>query len=318
MILIFGGLADPVTELICARLEYQSRSYRLVDLAYYPQRYRVAWTWEYGTPHGSIHGLDWSCDLDEIEGVFARLLGGEGHAPLVDIPQALEYAVFIESEAGLTTLLEALPCPVVNRPANASANNSKPYQELLIRQYGLNIPQTLITSDPNEARTFYENCAGEVIFKSLSGIRSIVRRMEAHDLIRLQSLRQNVVQFQRYVPGDNVRVHVVGDQLFATRIHSDAVDYRYAHLQQAQVEMEPTSLPEWVADACLRLAQTSHLLLAGIDLKETPDGEWYCFEINPMPGFSFVELRTAQPISEALVALFGQRRACQTIRRRLT
>ena len=45
MILVCGGLADGVTELVCARLEHCGYPYRLLDLAHYPAGYRVAWRW---------------------------------------------------------------------------------------------------------------------------------------------------------------------------------------------------------------------------------------------------------------------------------
>ena len=67
--------------------------------------------------------------------------------------------------------------------------------------------------------------------------------------------------------------------------------------------MEPATLPPTVAEACLRLARRLDLLLAGIDLKETPDGEYYCFEVNPSPGFLYYEQYTGQPISTALADL---------------
>jgi glutathione synthase/RimK-type ligase-like ATP-grasp enzyme len=58
-----------------------------------------------------------------------------------------------------------------------------------------------------------------------------------------------------------------------------------------------------VTAACLRLARALDLLIAGIDLKVTPDGEHYCFEINPSPGFSYYEHGSGQPISAALADL---------------
>jgi glutathione synthase/RimK-type ligase-like ATP-grasp enzyme len=45
------------------------------------------------------------------------------------------------------------------------------------------------------------------------------------------------------------------------------------------------------------------LLFTGIDLKLTPDGEYYCFEVNPSPGFVYYERYTGQPISAALADL---------------
>ena len=142
-----------------------------------------------------------------------------------------------------------------------------------------------------------------MIYKSASGIRSIVRRLEPEQLDRLGLLRNGPAQFQLFVPGQDVRVHTVGERLFATRVKSDAVDYRYARRDGLAVEMEATELPQSVASACLRIARELELLHAGIDLKETPDGEWYCFEVNPCPGFLYYERQTGQPISTALAEL---------------
>ena len=122
-------------------------------------------------------------------------------------------------------------------------------------------------------------------------------------MARLPLLRHGPAQFQSFIPGENVRVHTVGDQLFATRVHSEAVDYRYASREGRNVEMEPTIVPPAIAEACLRLAHQLDLLLTGIDLKETPDGDYYCFEVNPCPGFLYYEQYTGQPISTALADL---------------
>lgn len=304
MILVCGGLADHVIELVCARLEHLRYEYRLLNLGLYLQGYSVSWIWDNEVPEGMIVGPEWSLDLGAISGVFVRYIGMDGHAPLAklaSLPAGLEEAAVVEAEAGLAALLENLPCPVANRMAGSLSNQSKPYQAWMVRQSGLQTPDTLITSDPTAARAFYEKFAGEVIFKSLSGVRSIVRRMEGRDLERLHHLHNGPAQFQAYVPGDNIRVHTVGDQLFATRIRTTAVDYRYARQQGADIEMEPAVLPPGVAEACHRLANSMGLLIAGIDLKQTPDDEWYCFEVNPSPAFAYYEQHTGQPISAALV-----------------
>ena len=56
-------------------------------------------------------------------------------------------------------------------------------------------------------------------------------------------LRHGPVQFQSFIPGENIRVHTVGAQVFATRVHADTVDYRYASREGRTVEMEPTTVP---------------------------------------------------------------------------
>lgn len=303
MILVSGGLADIVTELMCSRLEDLGYEYRLLDQGRYPEGYTVSWTWSREGVSGTVDTKDWALDLDEITGVFARYVGADGHVPRAAIPAPFEEAAIGECQSGLSALFEHLPCVVANRATGAMSNHSKPYQALMIRGAGLKPPRTLVTSDPEAARGFYEESNGAVIFKSLSGIRSVVRRMEQRDLDRLPYLRHCVAQFQTFVPGDNIRVHTVGDDLFATRARSDAVDYRYAHRQGHTLELSPTTLPSSVADACHRLAREMNLVIAGIDLKCTPDGEYYCFEVNPAPGFAFYEQRTSQPISAALARI---------------
>ncbi|MBS0155131.1 MAG: hypothetical protein JSS38_11085 [Nitrospira sp.] len=303
MILICGGLADHVTELVCARLMDCGYSYRFLDLGVYPTGFSINWHWQEDGPSGYIAGPDWKLDLNEITGVYIRYLGPEGRtAPLDIAPDALA-AMYAEYDSGLMVLLEDLSCPVVNRLGGGMSNNSKVYQALMVRQCGLLTPPTLVTNDPEAARHFYEDCQGEVIYKSLSGIRSIVQRLEPEQFVRLSLLRNGPAQFQSFIPGENVRVHTVGDQLFATRIHSKAVDYRYASREGSKIEMEATTLPPAIAESCMKIARELDLLLTGIDLKVTPDGDYYCFEINPCPGFLYYEQNTYQPISTALVDL---------------
>jgi glutathione synthase/RimK-type ligase-like ATP-grasp enzyme len=191
---------------------------------------------------------------------------------------------------------------VVNRSGAGLSNNSKPYQALAISRAGLRVPPTLVTSDPAAVRAFLAE-HGDVIYKSASGVRSIVRRLGADQLARLDRLRHGPAQFQAFIPGRNVRVHTVGDQVFATAIESDAVDYRYAHLDNLRARLEPVDLAPAIRAACLRLAREFELLFAGIDLKQTPSGEFYCFEVNPSPGFLYYERQTRQPISAALAEL---------------
>lgn len=306
MILVCGGLADRVTELVCARLDDCGYEYRLLDLGSYPTGFEIHCRWDDpATPvTGYLAGPDWRLELGEISGVYVRLLGLEGRRLPESVPAPATASVIHELDLGLLALFEDLPCPVVNRLRGSYSNNSKVLQALLVRRSGLLTPPTLVTNDPDEASRFLDELGEEgAIYKSLSGVRSIVRRLEPEQRARLPLLRHGPVQLQAYVPGDDVRVHVVGDDLHATRVRSKATDYRYARRQGHQVEMEPAELPEEVAEACRWLARELGLLLAGVDLRETPSGEYYCFEVNPSPGFLYYERGSGQPISSSLANL---------------
>ena len=302
MILIAGGIADKVTELVCARLDACGYDYRLLDLGRYPDGYGLTMRWAEGARDGWFSGPDWRLESEAVSGAYVRFLGPEGRAPLPGLSEAQARELQLEADAALMFALDDLPCAVVNRMGGGMSNNSKPHQARLIARAGLRVPPTLVTTDPAAAEAFRAE-HGELIYKSASGIRSIVRRLDADHAARLGLLRHGPAQFQAFIPGDNVRVHTVGEHLFATRVRSEATDYRYAGREGASVTMEPAELSDAVAAACRRVARDLGLLHAGIDLKQTPEGEWYCFEVNPCPGFLFYERNTGQPISLALAEL---------------
>jgi hypothetical protein len=208
-------------------------------------------------------------------------------------------------EDALLCWSELTPALIVNRPSAMASNNSKPYQASLIRALGLRTPDTLVTTDPGAALEFWER-HGEVIYKSTSGVRSIVSRLTAAHHDRLTEIENCPTQFQQYIEGVDVRVHVVGNELFACEIQSAADDYRYAGRSGADVQARPCALPDEMARDCLTLSARLDLPLAGIDLRRTPSGEWYCFEVNPSPGFPFYEHATGQPISMAVARLLSR------------
>lgn len=306
MIVVCGGIADTVTELVCARLESRHVSYHLLDLGVFPAGFTMGCRWTGSAwPEGYLCGPDWRVEVSAITGVFVRYPSEEARAVPADASPAHLQLFHAEHDLGLAALLEDLPCTVINRSNGAMSNHSKPYQCLLIREAGLRVPPTLITNDPVRAAAFIEEANGDVIYKSISGIRSIVRRPGPEQLRRLHLLDNGPAQFQAFIPGDNVRVHTIGDRLFATEVKTEAVDYRYAARDGLPIEMTETMLPPHVEHACFALTRRLGLVMAGIDLKRTPDGEYVCFEINPAPGFLYYEQHSGQAISDAVVDILA-------------
>lgn len=194
---------------------------------------------------------------------------------------------------------------VVNRPHAMASNNSKPFQASLIRRAGFEVPETLITSDPASAREFCERHPGAV-YKSISSRRSIVARVDQALPERLRDVQWCPTQFQEYVTGLEHRVHVIGDLIFTCDIRSDAVDYRYAGLQGMSVELRPAVLPLECVERCRRLVAEMGLVVAGLDLRRTPEGAWYCFEVNPCPDFTFFDRHPEGAIARAVAALLAR------------
>lgn len=244
--------------------------------------------------HGQVRLPGRRVALTDLTGCYARPL-----APLPS-PEAATAAREAELAGRMVAWLDAAPITVLNRPRAMHSNGSKPYQAQLIAAAGFAVPRTLVTTDPDAVRAFVAE-VGPVVFKSVSGVRSVVRVLDEAAAERLEQVRHLPTQFQARVPGVDVRVHVVGERCFATRIESPAVDYRYAERDGLTAELTACELSDELAERCVRLAAALGLVLAGIDLKLAPEGHATCFEVNPMPGYSFFEAHTGQPISEAIV-----------------
>jgi RimK-like ATP-grasp domain len=213
---------------------------------------------------------------------------------------AWQHAVSVDD--ALLSWAELTPALVINRPAAMASNNSKPYQAIHIQSFGFAIPDTLLTTDPKAVREFL-NRHGTVIYKSISGVRSIVSRLGLNQAEHLEDVTWCPTQFQQYIAGNDYRVHVVGEEVFACEIMSVADDYRYASRHGITVEIRPYPLPKDVADRCKALAKSMELCVVGVDLRCTPEGRWYCFEVNPSPAFTYFQDASGQVIDEAIARL---------------
>jgi glutathione synthase/RimK-type ligase-like ATP-grasp enzyme len=195
--------------------------------------------------------------------------------------------------------IEVADARVVNRSDPQGSNGSKPYQAQLIASYGLRVPETLITNDPAEVLAFRRR-HGSIIYKSMSGIRSIVKTLDDDDLVRLGDIGWCPVQFQALIPGNDVRVHVIGQDVYATEIISDVTDYRYARQMGGSATLRAIDLPADLIARCIALTAGLGLVFAGIDLRIGSDGTATCFEVNPSPAYSFYQVNTGQPIATTL------------------
>jgi hypothetical protein len=254
---------------------------------------------------GTIWAPDLTIDLAAVRAVYARpydtrrlpdvAAAGEGSP-------AWQHALHLDDV--LWSWIDLTPALVVNPTAATAANGSKPFQTQWIRSFGFAVPETLITTDPAAALAFWKE-QEQVIYKSVSGVRSIVSRLKPEDEDRLPHITWCPTQFQTYVPGIDYRVHVVGQEIFACELKSAADDYRYAHRQGSDINARPFNLPADCAARCRTMAAAMGLAFAGIDLRLTPAGEWYCFEVNPSPGFSYFQHISGHSIDDAVARLLA-------------
>jgi len=299
MIVVLGSQEESMIAEVCRELQRRGADLLWLDNSHMPATARIHYR------PGEL--LEFQVDNRWIElpasaSIYHRL-GFSRFQALDDYTEEERDFVEMECATVLQTALNAHPGLVVNPPWRSGSNASKPYQLSLFEEFGFGTPETLITNLPDAARLFYEALEGRVIYKSISYLRSRVQRMGEKDLERLDTLANCPVQLQEEIAGFDVRVHVVGDRAFASRIVAQSSDYRY----DKEAEVEDWDLPEPWTERCLQLARKLGLWLAGIDLRFTPEGEVVCFEANPSPAFTWYEARTGQPITSALCDLLQER-----------
>jgi len=240
--------------------------------------------------------------LEEIRAIYPRPFALEQIEPLADVGRdSVAFRRAAAFQQLFSIWLDITPAKVLNRPRQMSLNYSKPYQASLIEAAGFAVPETLLTTVPDAVRAFRTTQTG-VIYKSISAVRSIVAQLEQQDEARIQDVMWCPTQFQQRISGSEVRVHVVGEEVFASEIITSADDYRYAFLSGASLEIRAIDPTDAWADRCRRLAAAMGFPIAGIDLRRD-HGIWYCFEVNPSPGFAYYQERTGQPIDEAVARL---------------
>jgi hypothetical protein len=252
-------------------------------------------------------------DLDRCGSGWWRRPRPPDHDPRIADPREAAWAANETYEA-MAGFWDALPITWVSPPKAIETAMMKTWQLPAAHYAGLEIPETLVTSDPGEARAFVDRLGPDrVICKAFSATESHwreTRRVGAAEYQLLDRVQLAPVIFQELVPAEvDLRVTVVGEQVFAAAIHSQELpyplDFRLFLDTGSGVPMRPTVLPDDVTEALLRLLKAAGLRYGAVDMRRTPDGRHVFLEVNPAGQWRFVEEVTGQPITAAMARLLA-------------
>jgi hypothetical protein len=266
------------------------------------ERLGLEWSFEINAERTLIVVGGLECELASFDGAFVRLNPEPAVPEEFGLSPRLAPIYALERRHGLHWLLDEMPCAVVNRPSFGRSNGSKPLQMHLLALAGFDVPRWLAANDASLAAAFAASCPRGAVYKSCSGLRSHVRRVDERFIERLGERTAPVV-VQEFVSGSDVRVHVVGEETFATEVLSESTDYRF---DSGVSTYRSVVVPDTIARLCCEYAASEGLLLAGFDFRYGPDG-WRCLEMNPVPTFLPYEAATGEPIGEAIGDLFDDR-----------
>lgn len=299
MILLCGIPTEGPMELVTEACETLGLAHRVVNQRAIEQVQLEFWT-ENRDLRALIFVQGEEVALEAVTGIYLRTMDERFLPEVRDLPEFHpERSASRDWHERLLGFCEVTAARVANPSSAMASNASKTYQAQSCLAQGFSVPETLVTNDPELVLEFRSRY-GRLIFKSVSGVRSIVRELADADLARLERIRRCPTQFQELVEGRDIRVHTVGETVIATGINSASVDYRYAAREGSPAGLEPVELDDEVSERCVALAASLGLPFSGIDLRLADDGRVICFEVNPSPAYSYYESHTGQPISKEL------------------
>lgn len=299
VVCLVGIAGDPVLRAVERQLAARGADSVLLDIDAYPSADQVtAYCGADGRVEGNVTASGRKVAFSDIRSAYVRLLSAPPPLDPLGDAATLEAARFYS----LDHMTRTWGVPTVGLLKPCATNISKPYQTSLIASGRIRVPETLMTTRPASARAFAKG--RETSFKSISAERSICVTYGPSSEKRLPLLRRLPAQFQQYVRGLDIRVHVVGSFVHALAIETTASDYRYSqrHFKEKTRTREFT-LPDDVRTELVALTARLGLAVGGVDLRLTESGEYYCFEVNPTPGFAYFDPQPQAPIATAIAQL---------------
>ncbi|MEN8238860.1 MAG: MvdC/MvdD family ATP grasp protein [Actinomycetota bacterium] len=308
MILVLSSWEDEHFVAVNRELTARSQKPVLIDLARFPIELHLTIGYDDDGFSASFSGAGEVIDLTSCKVAWWRRPEQFEFPEDITDPAGLRFA-YGECYHAVSGLWSALGAHWVNPPSADDEASHKPYQLVVASDVGFLRPRTLITSDPDAARSFLTDLGdGRSIYKAFTGTEESwreTRSVRADEWHMLDSVRFAPVIFQEFVPAVlDIRVTVVGDDVFASSIDSSGGDYEFdyrAELGSATIQAH--KLPQDVIEHCLSLTRRLGLVYGAIDLRLTPDGEYVFLEINPSGQWLFMEERTGQPITSAFCDL---------------
>lgn len=325
-ILIVTEMFDPHADAMILLLREMGHNPFRLHTADFPVRNSVSMELGNDGWEGVIHAGSAQLLIQHIRSVLWRR-----PAPYV-IPDDLtsEEREFVLDEVTHTLrgLWYSLDVYWMSFPPNIQRAGYKPEQLKRAISLGFDVPRTVVTSDPDKVREFYDQCNGDIIYKAISngmhhetdpatgesrGKAIYSTPIRGEHLSTLENVRVSPTMFQEYVQKrSEFRVTVIGDDIFVAEIDSQAQErtrYDWRHYDVPMLISEGT-LPGDITGRCFELVRSYGLNFGALDLILTPDGRYVFLEINPNGQWLWVQTKLpTMKMKEAMAACLTRGKA---------
>jgi glutathione synthase/RimK-type ligase-like ATP-grasp enzyme len=317
LILVLSNGKDQGTNLTCARWDREGVRYFRFDTETFPNSRKITWT------HlGGRAVLSGDIPFDEITSVWYRRPEQPIFADMAEEDRNFSNQ---ESKHFLDGVYLALRDRIwVNplQPLRSSSNKLLQLETAVDCQ--LQIPETVVTNDPDEAHKLGALCEWNFIYKPMCSHLREKKTELGYDSVFTNKIDQRRMEadgerialtpciFQRYVEKEReLRITIFGEQVFCMQIDSQknqhsTVDWRhYDFRPELYGRFE---LPSAIRESLLVLIKKLGLVFGCIDMILTPEGKFVFLEINPNGQWHWAETFTGYPMHEAFLHLLEGRR----------
>ncbi|MGH3718892.1 MAG: ATP-grasp ribosomal peptide maturase [Pseudonocardiaceae bacterium] len=316
-VLVLTNEDDTTAGMVIEALAQRGVALAQVDTGDFPQRWTVTGRiGSTGVWRGGLAGPDVEVDLESVTAVYYR----RPSRYRMDAGLSPADRRFVEAEAhhGVGGMLSCLPCRWVSHPGRIADASAKPAQLRLAAACGLRVPETLISSSPDQVRAFVAELDAPVVYKPMSpgALRTpgAPRAVYATLLdpatidawLDADAIGVTANQFQRYIADKDadLRVTAVGERLFPVAIRARTpaarVDWRADY---GSLDYEVVEVPDDVAAGLRAYLKAAGLAFAAFDLVATTAGEHYFLEANPNGEWGWLTDVADVPIAAALADL---------------
>ncbi|MCQ4043869.1 ATP-grasp ribosomal peptide maturase [Streptantibioticus rubrisoli] len=306
-VLVVTNLDDPTADLVIDELHGRGVPVVRFDSGDFPATLSCSAQIGGSTTRwsGSVHTPTRVAELGGVRSLYYRRPSGFTFPHLDE--QAARFAI-AQARYGLGGILTSLPdCLYVNHPNRIGDAEYKPAGLAAAASLGFTVPPTLVTNDPDGARSFAKE-HGPVIYKPLSvplylvdGVAQTVEVAEvlAEDID--EDIRGTMHLFQTRVDKvADVRATVIGQQVFCVRIDSGLLDWRTDYARHTYSVVQP---PRSVREALLAYLAHFRLVFGAFDFAIDRQGRWWFLECNPSGQWAWLEPETGLPMLAAMADL---------------
>jgi glutathione synthase/RimK-type ligase-like ATP-grasp enzyme len=318
MILVITNKNDAHVDYIIPNLKKRGANVLRINTEDFPRKNSINIALADGYHNFTLLTIFGNTDISSICSVWYRRPGKPEPSFAIANEEYIKF-FYNETQEVLNALYLLVDCLWVNHPNDIRLSDNKIYQLVQAKKLGFNIPNTIVTTNPEIAKDFIASSKNSVIIKPLKYIilngysnqknKTIYTSLvSSGEMDFLEEIKLCPVLMQENIIKDiELRVTVIGEKVFTAAIQSQKsditrIDWRKG-INKFVLEYSVYNLPENIEQLCISLVRSMNLKFGAIDIIKTHAGEYIFLEINPNGQWLWIELATGMPIGDSLVDL---------------